>query len=796
LQFSIPAGQTGLTGPANTLSIGMVGSGVTPAVWITGETPNQVLNLTLPYGPQGVPGPGNSLSIGTVGSGAVASATVTGESPNQVLNLTLPQGQQGIQGEQGIQGQQGPPGVPNSFNEFFVFGDSIGTMSTPSGGAQIISNGAPYPAIIAKTAGFNPWGRWIFQGPWSSGAVYNPGTIVTNGGSSWLAVAFSLGATPATDTGANWIKYTGVGASGYTTSTGWNNYAVSGAQWSGATLGEVNTQVSQWLTDYSSGAPSGSIVHFEWTFGNDLFGISNNSGMGMVNNTDPLGVTCPSFTQPAVNSSVTVTLSAIPTGMVANATAADSTWVWVPNGGVYSVSAINGDNVTLVNQGATLETTSAAPGATVTGGNIRWAAAQYIDDILSSFVTAINAIIAKGVEVITVSTCPDVSRWPTESAVPNAAATATWYNAKLRAAVASIPQVHVFDLASIYTSIFANPTAYGVVGLDGPTSSSNPIDILYFYPNSNIHPTATGHKILASAYANFLIQLFAAGVITPSLQQMTQFSLLNSQFAGPTPAFASSAAGWTPTTPVVPQNITAADPRINNSAWITQPLQLFRVFEDYDGGLVTGTALPDSSWTADAAGSGAGSIVNPVLENAYGVHGALQATLYSANDRYGQTKTSTPFLYGVNGQLGPIQFLCRLAGVFSSTDQVIYRGGFVDAIGANRPQNGVFLEIEFNSGTTTANLIVANAGSYTLMPFTYTWPNSTTAKGLTFWSDYDLLRWTVTSAGSVLLSQAKAPALPMAALFLAHQFVKPTAGAGISYAMTDCIGGILEVSRF
>lgn len=41
---------------------------------------------------QGEPGPANSLSIGTVEEGATAAATITGEAPNQVLNLTLPGG--------------------------------------------------------------------------------------------------------------------------------------------------------------------------------------------------------------------------------------------------------------------------------------------------------------------------------------------------------------------------------------------------------------------------------------------------------------------------------------------------------------------------------------------------------------------------------------------------------------------------------------------------------------------------------------------------------------------------------
>lgn len=52
-------------------------------------------------GKEGSAGPSNSLSIGTVEKGENASATITGESPNQTLNLVLPKGDIGPQGEVG-----------------------------------------------------------------------------------------------------------------------------------------------------------------------------------------------------------------------------------------------------------------------------------------------------------------------------------------------------------------------------------------------------------------------------------------------------------------------------------------------------------------------------------------------------------------------------------------------------------------------------------------------------------------------------------------------------------------------
>ena len=52
-------------------------------------------------GATGATGPANVLTIGSVTSGKVASATITGEAPNQVLNLVLKQGEQGPEGPVG-----------------------------------------------------------------------------------------------------------------------------------------------------------------------------------------------------------------------------------------------------------------------------------------------------------------------------------------------------------------------------------------------------------------------------------------------------------------------------------------------------------------------------------------------------------------------------------------------------------------------------------------------------------------------------------------------------------------------
>ena len=114
LALGIPQGNKGDTG-----ATGATGAtGPQGEQGVQGET-----GATGATGPQGPVGPANVLTIGSVTSGKVASATITGEAPNQVLNLVLEKGDKGEtgdkgatgdtgpQGEQGIQGPQGNPGA-------------------------------------------------------------------------------------------------------------------------------------------------------------------------------------------------------------------------------------------------------------------------------------------------------------------------------------------------------------------------------------------------------------------------------------------------------------------------------------------------------------------------------------------------------------------------------------------------------------------------------------------------------------------------------------------------------------
>lgn len=162
-------GEPGEAGPSNELAIGNVTSGDNPQAQITGESPNQILNLVLPKGDpgqDGAPGPPNTLTIGTVQSGTTAQAAITGQAPNQQLNLVLPQGpqgEQGIPGEQGPQGDPGPPGassaegdVTGSLNNTTVEkirGTNVAPTTPTEGQLMVFLNGAWRPASIPALGG-------------------------------------------------------------------------------------------------------------------------------------------------------------------------------------------------------------------------------------------------------------------------------------------------------------------------------------------------------------------------------------------------------------------------------------------------------------------------------------------------------------------------------------------------------------------------------------------------------------------------------------------------------------------
>lgn|SRR5690606_7385201 len=151
IEVPIP-GPQGEPGPPNSLSIGTVTTGITPAATITGTPPSQVLNLQLPQGPAGPPGnPGQpgSLTVGTVTTG-VPAVTITGAAPNQTINFVLPEGTPGPEGPPGSatliwSGSTNPSNDIGNIGDFYI-NLSNGDLWGPKGGTGWGSS----PAINLK----------------------------------------------------------------------------------------------------------------------------------------------------------------------------------------------------------------------------------------------------------------------------------------------------------------------------------------------------------------------------------------------------------------------------------------------------------------------------------------------------------------------------------------------------------------------------------------------------------------------------------------------------------------------
>lgn len=94
-------GTDGANGENNTLTIGTVSSGTTPSATITGDSPNQVLNLVLPKGDTGATGADGTdptITVGTVETlqpDQTAYVNNVGTSTNAIFNFGIPQGIQG-----------------------------------------------------------------------------------------------------------------------------------------------------------------------------------------------------------------------------------------------------------------------------------------------------------------------------------------------------------------------------------------------------------------------------------------------------------------------------------------------------------------------------------------------------------------------------------------------------------------------------------------------------------------------------------------------------------------------------
>lgn len=696
----------------------------------------------------------------------------------------------------------GGGGSSQAISRVITAGDSYGANTAYQLGLYRVSNGPTYAELIAIALGLNSQGRYPIIGAYNSASAYLTGSVVTYNGLSWMCIQITLGGnTPAVGSAfwAPWIVpgYAPGSVTAYNTSLGWDNYAVAGATWnviSGAlTPNVIKGQLALFNTDFSNAVPGNALIFIQFTGINDTSQLIQFHGRGMPTADDPvLTGTIPSFVQPAVGGSVVVSFPSIPTGL------AVGVQVWITGGGVYNVSVISGTSVTLVLQAAFWNTSPiAATGATVPGGNMRWAAAQAMDDIMADYLASVTGLFTNGATKIIISNCPNYWLTPfgqTTSGLTQANVTNTvnYWNAKLSATFAALMaagKVWMHDLATIFANVIANPQQYNLANLDAQNLPGQFDDSNWLY-DGLIHPAAGTHRVYGKDVAQLIVSIY------PASPQLTAFASVFNIEPNCNPInwqsgiFAYSIP-QTPSPLPFPPAATSNDPRLLLAQTISQPQLMQWIGTDYTEGLL----LPNSNWSSWINGGGSG-INSGTSAYALGGHGGVQGALAAVNDGYGQTYGLPFILMGGPTWLktGPIGMVARVGRFATAGDQVTWRMGFVDALLLARPANGIFLELTDNgAGVFTLSLILAASSTYTVVA-TASYTNQITnalPQTFMFISDYSLRWWSVFVSGVCVLT-IKMPALPYGlTLFLAWQAIKTAlTGAGATYAFTDGIWGL------
>ena len=192
-------GATGATGPT-----GAAGAkGATGSTGVTGAT-----------GAAGV-----SMTVGTTTSGAAgtnAAVTNSGTSASPVLNFTVPRGATGVSGPTGATGAAGNNGGLGPVGATGATGPTGATGV--AGAVGSIGGQGGTGATGATGAGFS------YNGTWNSAIRYAASSIVTYGGSSYVAIQANQAVVPANDVasnnGLNWNLFAAGGATGAAGATG------------------------------------------------------------------------------------------------------------------------------------------------------------------------------------------------------------------------------------------------------------------------------------------------------------------------------------------------------------------------------------------------------------------------------------------------------------------------------------------------------------------------------------------------------------------------------------------------
>ena len=204
--------------------------GTEAAASVSGTYPDLSLDLTIPEGEQGDPGPANTLAIGTVTTGAAgssAAATITGDAPSQTLNLTIPRGNTGADG--GVTTALWIPGLA-AFNG----------PSAPDSDALSVTGDID----IRVKATFADWGA---GGPWPLVAKWGTGT----GGQS-RSYYFWLNSFPAGALTLYWVPSAGAATVDGRASANPAGFAAGQTGWVRATLDVDNGAGGWTATYYTS----------------------------------------------------------------------------------------------------------------------------------------------------------------------------------------------------------------------------------------------------------------------------------------------------------------------------------------------------------------------------------------------------------------------------------------------------------------------------------------------------------------------------------------------------------------
>jgi len=223
-----------------TATTGAAGSAM--AFTVTGTAPNKVLNLTIPRGDTGNTGPANTLAKGTATTGAAGTSmdfTITGTAPNQTLNLTIPKGDPG--GWVASASQAAPdlntmttPGL------YWITGAHTNSATSGDSHVEVVAQSATVVTqmqtvgssgrIFRRTRNAGTWTGWlelVTKGSVGSGDLTGTGSpegvVTADPGTYYTDSAGTNGAW-------RWLKKTGTGNTGWEVTvgdTGWRNVAAT-----------------------------------------------------------------------------------------------------------------------------------------------------------------------------------------------------------------------------------------------------------------------------------------------------------------------------------------------------------------------------------------------------------------------------------------------------------------------------------------------------------------------------------------------------------------------------------------